>query len=636
MWLAHNAPVAQLDRALDYESRGREFESSRARHFLFQTKGPTGEPAPDATTTRHGGILVAMGRTTWIRLIATGLIAAGIGPGHIGAAVAALQTGEIETRSFEYFLPRSPVVLRIQFLLSELGLYEGPVDGRLNDDLETAVRRYQGGAGLEPDGRISDELLAHIEFGTEARELLARLDRVGAEQQKAARQKLAASPQTQALLDRSAKSRVADPTRDARPCFAAPTVDCLTHEAIETATAIHRPHFRDWVFGEIAVVQARAGKPAAARSSAARISDPRLIISALGNIAKAQADKGDLKSAQNSAEIIPDDWARADALIAVAVAQSRAGAWPEARETALGVEALLANLAGDRPWTPLLVRLAKGLFDAGDVSESISILDRHRNRLENLISNSEQNGVVSTAFRSLAAAYADLDQTDAALSLISSRAEDDRNRSAYLALSKALARAGNDAEAARMVGRMSEPRYRAVGWTNIARIQFSAQKFDVGRDSLAKAETAVREVDPSKTYARAHALKGIAETWVGFNDPVRAEKTARFVPNPALRAMVWRRIAKHYDERRDEANRTAAETAATRAVEAINSPLERVWHFTNLAISQSAEGNENLAARAFRAGLETAEKMSSVWARAQALTRLAAALFSLTQAQNRK
>jgi hypothetical protein len=29
-----NALVAQLDRALDYESRGREFESSRARHLL--------------------------------------------------------------------------------------------------------------------------------------------------------------------------------------------------------------------------------------------------------------------------------------------------------------------------------------------------------------------------------------------------------------------------------------------------------------------------------------------------------------------------------------------------------------------------------------------------------------------------
>jgi hypothetical protein len=28
-----HAPVAQLDRALDYESRGQEFESLRARHF---------------------------------------------------------------------------------------------------------------------------------------------------------------------------------------------------------------------------------------------------------------------------------------------------------------------------------------------------------------------------------------------------------------------------------------------------------------------------------------------------------------------------------------------------------------------------------------------------------------------------
>jgi hypothetical protein len=30
---AKNAPVAQLDRALDYESRGQEFESLRARHY---------------------------------------------------------------------------------------------------------------------------------------------------------------------------------------------------------------------------------------------------------------------------------------------------------------------------------------------------------------------------------------------------------------------------------------------------------------------------------------------------------------------------------------------------------------------------------------------------------------------------
>src|SRR6267378_1996827 len=40
---AKNAPVAQLDRALDYESRGQEFESLRARHF---TTGHATTPFP--------------------------------------------------------------------------------------------------------------------------------------------------------------------------------------------------------------------------------------------------------------------------------------------------------------------------------------------------------------------------------------------------------------------------------------------------------------------------------------------------------------------------------------------------------------------------------------------------------------
>src|SRR5258705_448242 len=38
---AKNAPVAQLDRALDYESRGQEFESLRARHLRY-SKGLVG------------------------------------------------------------------------------------------------------------------------------------------------------------------------------------------------------------------------------------------------------------------------------------------------------------------------------------------------------------------------------------------------------------------------------------------------------------------------------------------------------------------------------------------------------------------------------------------------------------------
>src|ERR1700730_4192092 len=41
---AKNAPVAQLDRALDYESRGQEFESLRARHSFIAIAAQSFEP----------------------------------------------------------------------------------------------------------------------------------------------------------------------------------------------------------------------------------------------------------------------------------------------------------------------------------------------------------------------------------------------------------------------------------------------------------------------------------------------------------------------------------------------------------------------------------------------------------------
>jgi hypothetical protein len=65
---AKNAPVAQLDRALDYESRGQEFESLRARHF--GTKLGTPKPAVfapgAATSVRKNTLLAPMMRTFFV------------------------------------------------------------------------------------------------------------------------------------------------------------------------------------------------------------------------------------------------------------------------------------------------------------------------------------------------------------------------------------------------------------------------------------------------------------------------------------------------------------------------------------------------------------------------------------------
>ena len=197
---------------------------------------------------------------------------------------AALRPAEPVNSISSWLMPRSPLVERLQVLFAELKIYSGVIDGRLNDDLTAAVEHYQSRAGLTVNGKVSEELLAHVEFKSEAEALLVRLDTVGSEQRIKAREKLQSFALTRSLLNPSRKNQTADPARNSDLCFQAPTVDCLVTEAVESAKAVGRPHFRDWTYGEIAIVQARLGQVKAARETAGRIQDPRLIIVTLRNI----------------------------------------------------------------------------------------------------------------------------------------------------------------------------------------------------------------------------------------------------------------------------------------------------------------------------------------------------------------
>src|SRR3954453_21065295 len=63
-----NAPVAQLDRAPDYESGGQEFESLRARHFGTKLGTPNiADFALDAATSvRRSRLFEPMMRTSFV------------------------------------------------------------------------------------------------------------------------------------------------------------------------------------------------------------------------------------------------------------------------------------------------------------------------------------------------------------------------------------------------------------------------------------------------------------------------------------------------------------------------------------------------------------------------------------------
>ena len=114
-------------------------------------------------------------------------------------------------------------------------------------------------------------------FTSRAIEFGRRVEAMRAEQMELAEQALLARPETRRLLEGRDGAERADAERDPGACFAAPSAACLLAEASESAKAIHRDRFRDWVLGEIVAAQAAAGLGEAAFETAAphRRSAPR-------------------------------------------------------------------------------------------------------------------------------------------------------------------------------------------------------------------------------------------------------------------------------------------------------------------------------------------------------------------------
>ena len=79
-------------------------------------------------------------------------LAPGQGPGP-GIEVAARPAGDIPTDERRGGKP-SKLILRVQKALSDLGVYRGPLDGRMDVAIKSAIQAYQRGAGLKPDGRL--------------------------------------------------------------------------------------------------------------------------------------------------------------------------------------------------------------------------------------------------------------------------------------------------------------------------------------------------------------------------------------------------------------------------------------------------------------------------------------------------
>ncbi len=543
---------------------------------------------------------------------------------HDPVVEVALAPGRIEHSTSALPAPASPLVQRAQQLLQELGFYFGSTEGRLNDDIDLAVRQFQRRSGMEPDGRIDETLISRLEFASQANRLVNRLDNLRQEQKKRARQALASSSETRRLVSGVRRLGVADPTRDSRSCLAAPTVQCLLLEAIEAAKSVHRVHFRDWVLGEVLTVQARVGSLKGALTTAGLIDDPRLVIVGLKRMVEAAAVAGDLDAARTTAEMIPDTWIQIEARISIVKGDLRDGRVAQARMLATELSDDILAADKGRARVGLLVRLANALSGGGSITGATRVLERAM-----LIADPPglREQVEPADIAAIAAGYARVGRTVRAQQLLAQTADAAARESALIQAAYARAMTGDLIGARAFADSIQTARYRLSALVRIAEAQRDRRQLHAAASTLPEAMAASKLIGTGLNYARSDALSRIASIWTSLGEFAKAAALAGDIPDDRVRSSTFWTI-----EARSLANGSRAgqrEPVAVRETNSIASALDRAWVLANAAALYAETGQSLPARRLFDQGVRIVWDTKNSWARAQALVRYADVLHIL-------
>jgi peptidoglycan hydrolase-like protein with peptidoglycan-binding domain len=525
------------------------------------------------------------------------------------------------------------LVFRIQKALARLGIYRGPVDGRMTAATKAAVRKYQSGTGIRVTGRIDKKLVEGLENTYQVRILLKRLDKVRIENMSAARDALLNHPATRDLVT-GPKEAVADPTRDIAECLENVTVRCLLTEALESAKAVFKPELRDWALGEILVAQARAGLGQDAMKTASRIRDPRLIIVALRDIAEAQAVSGLNEKALAAADIISDPAKQSEALAAIADIQIKRGDFEAAKITAARLLETLEKLPAPLARVSFRSRAAVILAHAAATSQADDILKK----TEAFARRSITGRSLGVALRHVANAFAETEQLTRAMIILDDVTEGTNRTPVLITTATKQAQAGDAAAALATAGTIEEVRFRAVVLGRIALTQAENGDLPASRITIKMALAAIEKI--KLPYARSYAVSRVALAIAGIGKlpAARVRAPAIFkqaidsadeIDDNQLRAHTLWTIAAEQIRADDERGARRTKALANQATGLIKSTLSRVWMFSDIAASHASEGEDVAAWAAFDHGLSVARKIDNSWGRARAFGRLAATLIEL-------
>lgn len=584
----------------------------------------------------------ATGSLIHVGALGIGIVIAAVGLSITGThpAMAAALEGAItqpdalpDTPSLSPSLISIDLVTRLQTALRELDLYKGNITGKIDSLTERAIRDYQRSKGLQVTGIIDEALVEQMEIAVNVNSLLDQLASARRARTDNAREVLLSNPATRDLIVDSLQDEPANAARNPSRCFREPTVRCLLDEALESAKAVPRDEMRNWVFGELLVAQARAGLSAEARDTVRRISDPRLIISALGQIAEAQALSGRDDEALAAAAIIPDVIERTKVYANIAEIIADGG-------RTLGATAAIAYLRKDVRSIGSDVRRIAYLAQSSIILYRLEFERDAKVLLASLKQQAESIGDESrrdSALRHVARAMVLIGDMEGARSVLSHIVKDSERTPVMISTAETQLRTGNTDAALATARAIETVRFRTVVLASIARGQAqSGQR----TEAFKILETAYADKSSIRfPFARDYATSQIALAYAVIGSTgappdaamfIRASRTAEEIGDERLRAeTTWLITFSRYDSGANGLEKS--KQTAVQNTENIKSVPTQAWLLAELSENRASAGQADWARELFDQSLEKSSTVTNPWGRARTLTRLARSLIHLVE-----
>jgi len=527
----------------------------------------------------------------------------------------------------EVYALKTPIE-QAQELLKELGFYNGVINGKRSTETIAAIIEYQKEHALKETGKISRQLLDHLENIGRVKALIQRLDSVRKLRQDQARTALLSDPRTRKLLEPK-KREIADPTRDSSFCFKSPTSICLLNEAVESSRAVFEDDLRDWALGEILAAQVSAGLEKDAMETAARIKDSRLVIAALANIAKTQVKEGKLAEALSGLSLIPVIERRLSVLLDIAQAYQNKGETENLTLTINKILAVSESIKALETRLPLQIQAAE-ILSQSDKKRALKLLDN----VSETARSGTTNGSRVTLLRHAASAMANIQYPEWALKALDELPDDETRIPVLMAATRAFLKMKRFDAALTTVSRISADRYRGVIFADVALALWQNGHRTRAHKILNEAQTLIKGI--RLPFAKNFALAQIANVMIKMvsdnKETGLANRTFTIISgisDERLKARGLWDLAHASDLHGFSITKGDMNKAAKRAINDIKSNFSRAWMLGDLANAHHALGEKKTAQTAFEMGLKTAQGLTNPWARSRALAKFGAVMSTL-------